>query len=180
VATLIDDYANELIDSDSERFMWVAMNMADEIAGIDLHELASEYATKRGRDEPNFEDYGDAVRYAIDRAEDAKADEIQRARGNTMNNDIMWKAADGSFRRIPNMTGARCQYGVEHCCIDYRDPQCTLPEGHEGPHLTGEQIQAQRELNKNPTLDAIRRIVREELRDFFGPMWRAAAPWEKK
>jgi hypothetical protein len=77
---LIDDYANELIDSDSERFMWVAMHLADIIAGIDLHELASGYAAKRGRDEANFEDYGDAVRYAIDRAEDAEADAVRQAR----------------------------------------------------------------------------------------------------
>jgi hypothetical protein len=57
----------------------------------------------------------------------------------------------------------RCQFGAEQCDWDYRAPQCTLIEGHEGKHRTGFDIEYERELNKHPTLDAIRAVVREEI-----------------
>ena len=57
----------------------------------------------------------------------------------------------------------RCQHGVEYCDLTYREPQCTLEAGHPGPHRTGHDIEYERELNKHPTLDAIREVVREEM-----------------
>lgn len=102
---MIDDYAKELIDSDSERFMWIAKHLTDSIAGIDLHESASKYAEKHGRDEPNYEDYGDAVRDAIDRAEDMTANELWRAEAgksaaHMLDCSHQWKSINGTERCI--------------------------------------------------------------------------------
>jgi hypothetical protein len=45
--------------------------------------LAAQYAAKNGRDEPDFRDYGDAVRFAIDRAEDMTADRQREQRASS-------------------------------------------------------------------------------------------------
>lgn len=76
---MIDDVCQEIIDSDSERFMFLALHCMDGIGKYDFHELACEYAEKRGRDEPNYEDYGDAVRDAIDSTENDMVNEKWRA-----------------------------------------------------------------------------------------------------
>lgn len=42
--------------------------------------------------------------------------------------------------------------------------QCVLSAGHPGPHKTESDVHAERARNMYPTLEDIRRVVREEIR----------------
>jgi hypothetical protein len=41
--------------------------------------------------------------------------------------------------------------------------QCALLEGHEGEHKNRFQLEEERRRNLDPTLDDIRRVIREEI-----------------
>lgn len=55
------------MNEDEKRLLFMSGTF-DEMAGIDLHERASTYALGSGREEPNDDDYLNAVRDAIDAA----------------------------------------------------------------------------------------------------------------
>lgn len=43
------------------------------------------------------------------------------------------------------------------------ESQCALANGHSGEHANAWQVREQEERNRNPTLEAIRQVVREEI-----------------
>lgn len=53
----------------------------------------------------------------------------------------------------------RCQHLSEH-----PDLQCSLNNGHDGPHKSVAALDFERRRNLAPTLDDIRQVVREEIR----------------
>lgn len=53
---------------DATRLLWLIEDSGiDQIGDVDIHEAACRFADARRRDEPNDDDYLNAIRYAIDR-----------------------------------------------------------------------------------------------------------------
>jgi hypothetical protein len=55
------------------------------------------------------------------------------------------------------MFPGRCQYGDRY-------GQCALADGHAGPHKSESLLKREAYEESNPSLSAIRRVVREEIR----------------